>query len=499
MAVPPAPPAPLIPSPEATRAASVVAQPNNGSTAPLPTANPNRAFNENVGSTPPASTASFAGRPTGTMSAPSVVTSQAAQDHLGEMKTALEKAQTDLQNLRTYKSQAANPPQTTDTGKTPTNTPPTMPGSQGTEPEAPSSKPNDLDAEINSILEGLSPSGAAPQEEQASPEEAATVQNDQEGIQQDQEAQTQVASSLDSMAAGTYPLSPAEQAQVDSIKTQYAGALKAAQDYETAKGLGATAAVAANGMEEYSPAEAMGTIHAAINEGAAKVTDVNTRIINAQAKLTQALQSDDYKTASKLYTQISGDIKLRSDEISKISTALTKSTDTLQKNALAVAKLQITSLLNSDKISITDKQNQVNNAIKSGALDEKTRHDVATELASQVRASKSGITTKPPADSVATTEKWINGTRGQDGYADPNAYKQAFDAWINDGYAAKDFVKNYPPKDFVNPTNDWLPKYLASKTSSAAAPTDIAAQIQQAFPTTGNFNQKPTGGSWVGI
>ncbi len=84
---------------------------------------------------------------------------------------------------------------------------------------------------------------------------------------------------------------------------------------------------------------------------------------------------------------------------------------------------------------------------------------------------------------LGNTAQWINKTKGTDGYVDPNAYKQAFDAWTQDGGLPKDFLKNFPPKSMINPANDWLPQYLESKTTSTKATTDIASQINSLFTT----------------
>ncbi len=123
------------------------------------------------------------------------------------------------------------------------------------------------------------------------------------------------------------------------------------------------------------------------------------------------------------------------------------------------------------------------NALKQGALDEKTQNDIHKNAIAAFKASKSPSSTKPQSTDVLSTEQWLNNTRGGDGYVDPNAYRKAFDTWVQSGYQAKDFVKNYPPKQFVNPQNDWLPAYLASKTSTASSGSgNVAAQIQAAFP-----------------
>ncbi len=429
---------------------------------------------------PPAAKSVFAGAPAGSIKAPTVITSKPAEDHIATIKAASEQAQQDTQALQAHKVQASTPPP----ADTSTQTPPAPANPAATDTG------NALDTEINSILDGLTnteSTAATP-----APDESDTVTQDQGAIAVDQQTQQQVGDALDSMNAGSYPLSAPEQAQIDAIRTQYSGALDAANKYTAAKALGGTAAAAASGMEQYSPTEALGQIHSAVLQGQQKVDALNSKIIASQSKLALALQKDDYKTASQLYKEVSSDIKLRTDEIGKIQTSVQKGTDTLQKNALAVAKEQISTLLASDKLTMTEKQNIVNNANKSGTLDEKTRHDLATELTAQIKAQKSPVSLKPPVDSVKTTGDWINQTRGTDGYVDPNAYKQAFDAWINDGYMAKDFLTNYPPKQFINPANTDLPAYLESKTSTAKTATDVAAQIKAAFPSGGAGSQ-PTG------
>ena len=60
-------------------------------------------------------------------------------------------------------------------------------------------------------------------------------------------------------------------------------------------------------------------------------------------------------------------------------------------------------------------------------------------------------------------------SRGPDGWVDPSIYQQLYDAWIappNNGKIA-DFVKTYPPAQYVNPENDWLPVYLRPKKSGS--------------------------------
>lgn len=56
-------------------------------------------------------------------------------------------------------------------------------------------------------------------------------------------------------------------------------------------------------------------------------------------------------------------------------------------------------------------------------------------------------------------------SRGSDGWVDPTVYQKLYDAWVVNGGKIADFVKTYPPEQYVNPANDWLPPYLRPKGS----------------------------------
>lgn len=66
---------------------------------------------------------------------------------------------------------------------------------------------------------------------------------------------------------------------------------------------------------------------------------------------------------------------------------------------------------------------------------------------------------------------------GADGYVDPFVYKQLYDNWTGPGfnYSPQDFVKHFPPKNYINPTdNQYLPSYLqtTAKVPSTNTTTD---------------------------
>ena len=60
-------------------------------------------------------------------------------------------------------------------------------------------------------------------------------------------------------------------------------------------------------------------------------------------------------------------------------------------------------------------------------------------------------------------------SRGQDGYVDPTIYQTLYKAWVNAGGLLKDFLTKFPPKNYVNPANTWLPSFLRPIGSSVSS------------------------------
>lgn len=64
-------------------------------------------------------------------------------------------------------------------------------------------------------------------------------------------------------------------------------------------------------------------------------------------------------------------------------------------------------------------------------------------------------------------------SRGGDGWVDPSEYQRLYDNWVAAGGKIADFIKTFPPAQYVNPENDWLPVYLRPKKSSSDIPTSF--------------------------
>lgn len=210
---------------------------------------------------------------------------------------------------------------------------------------------------------------------------------------------------------------------------------------------------------------------------------------DAVAQLVSQGISDPSEVLKQLttagYTATASDV---ADSLKALTPTASKG-DTYKFSASQTGKMLAAGLSPDDVQAVQDYYNGNGDA---SALDNLSSDQLAT-----VHAAMNGTTIKSataaPAKSYTSgsytytstdlgkIQSWITATKGPDGYVDPNAYKQAFDAWTNDGALAKDFLKNFPPKTLINPVNDWLPKYLQSKTGGSSSSSDISTQISGLF------------------
>lgn len=112
-------------------------------------------------------------------------------------------------------------------------------------------------------------------------------------------------------------------------------------------------------------------------------------------------------------------------------------------------------------------------------------YDPTTGKFVQVTSGKTTTpkTTTPPSEKIvsgtltytaqdqAEDSKALEDSRGSDGYVDPTIYQNLYKAWVGNGGVLKDFLTKFPPKNYVNPANDWLPEYLMPTTTTKKTST----------------------------
>lgn len=116
--------------------------------------------------------------------------------------------------------------------------------------------------------------------------------------------------------SGNYPLKPNQQTQIDSVKSIYANLIKEQEQANANLTGGMTVTQNLYGMG--NTAIAMGAIKTTVDQGIAKINDIQSKMASDVAKMTNAFQSENLEELKTAYTSFSANQKALQDNIDKI-------------------------------------------------------------------------------------------------------------------------------------------------------------------------------------
>ena len=118
---------------------------------------------------------------------------------------------------------------------------------------------------------------------------------------------------------------------------------------------------------------------------------------------------------------------------------------------------------------VTDNGIQIN--YKDGTYEVLGENGNVVDNGKPVAGAPTGFTTSDIKKGADLFQKY-----GQNGYAEPALYVDAYQNWINTGGKASKFLELYPPEQFVDPAHkELLPTYLQPKTKAAVAGPTLPA------------------------
>ncbi len=200
----------------------------------------------------------------------------------------------------------------------------------------------------------------------------------------------EVQDKINQIINGTYPLSPDQQAQIESVKQTFMRLIDqqvfANKNYEggvaTAQGL--------LGMSEYSPTLAMGTLKGAIDSGISKVSELNNKMIGAITEMNMAFRSDNMKMLESAYNRYSEYAEKKQKHLDDIAKAASEHEKDLRDYNLNVEKFysekeenELNRELKREDLSWQEKKALLDDKYKYANLSEEIRHNKATELEAQ--------------------------------------------------------------------------------------------------------------------
>lgn len=142
---------------------------------------------------------------------------------------------------------------------------------------------------------------------------------------------------------------------------------------------------------------------------------------------------------------------------------------TTQQKADMQAKIDSTKASAADLTSA--KEYAYKAAVKAGDSADVLNKIATATTTSDVYGAIQGNSTytgTPSKTQVSIGAQKLEASVGADGYVDPAVYQKAYKDWIGSGFAPEDFLKQFPPANWVNPANTWLPVYLRPKASTSS-------------------------------
>lgn len=292
---------------------------------------------------------------------------------------------------------------------------------------------------------------------------------------------------------GTYPLTASQQAQIQSIKDAYAGLIRD-QGVANANFTGGMT-VAQNLYGMGNTITGMGEIKATVDQGIAKIADLNSKMNSAVAQMQSAFESDNL---ARLKAGFDAYNTLATERQNEIDKQLKVAADAKQA-AQDEADKQRAYELDVKKFQQTGDQNSLMNALNAEQEAEAVRHNKATEA---IDAFKAGM---GAGGGDGTGGVNSSAVMGADGKPDPQSQQGVIDQ-ITSKYGPMTAVAIKGLADYsINPT-DWRPGAAHGLTRDQAValakmydPTYSDAQfpVRQAFLKSLASNTTGTIGSAV--
>ncbi len=190
---------------------------------------------------------------------------------------------------------------------------------------------------------------------------------------------------------GTIPLSAGEQAQVNDLKNQFQNLIQQTQTANANYQQGLQILGAESGRERYTPETHLGSMQDAVNKGIQKISDLNSQMSAAVAKLEQGFRDGDIATIKEANATYQTAAKDRVDFLNKMTADATAAVKDQRDFAYKQQQDLIQNTMKSNEFDYKKTQDAIDNAFKQGQLTETQRHDMADEALK--RAAQAGVDT----------------------------------------------------------------------------------------------------------
>lgn len=278
----------------------------------------------------------------------------------------------------------------------------------------------------------------------------------------------------------------ATNALVASTQASYQSQIAKQQQNNDAYISGLKALGIQTGEAQTAPDLLSGHIQQAAQDGLDKINALKATEAKTIMDAKTAQSNNDFKALEDATTQLKNIQTAKAQAIKDLNTTITQSPklasaqidpDTAQQMLTTMQTLDpadqqsfieaIASKFGISPLTVVASLNSITTASNKAAL--ATKNATATldnKVNPKAKTPSAGSISK---DQISQGEAYLDGTRGSDKFVDPAAYEKAYNDFLAKGGTTKGFLAAYPPKDYVNPENTDLPKYLMPAKTKAAS------------------------------
>jgi hypothetical protein len=258
-----------------------------------------------------------------------------------------------------------------------------------------------------------------------------------------------------------------------------------------------------NGLDRYAPDQAQGVLTDVEVVGQMKIADLTTKMNDAITKATDAQSANDTKAFNNAYKEIQTIQKNMTTEINTLyktavsyKNAQTKALHEEQMNAsrkitddvkksTAIAPYLAEELAGMNKaeqdtfFKTYADQNGISESVLRGAVSKASlsRTNTISTIANRGKsksAKAGGESTDGKitytADDIGDIEAKM--PRGDDNYVDTGVYTKLFNNWLKLGGTSVGFIKEFPPKTHLNPSDTSVPTIFKQYLKKPATDSD---------------------------
>lgn len=258
-------------------------------------------------------------------SAPAVVTSKIANDQLGAFnKTMLQanQAMASKQQQNTVQQQAQNQLDAQTRAMVPTE-------------DSNRKALEGMTQGLKEVKSALDPQTQQQQQAQVKTPAAETLSPTDRAIQENNKLQEEAFNTYNEQMrqfqSGTFPYTPAQQAEIDSLKSSYRQAIEAQRQYNQNYEQGITKLGLVTGISRYSPAQNMGQIQRAVSDGISRVRKIEDGMASAIAQMENGFQQNNFKLVDAAYQKYSDFLQERSATLEKTKAQAQAASDAIIK------------------------------------------------------------------------------------------------------------------------------------------------------------------------